>query len=47
MADEDRKDGEGLTIVDDCEKCEQKELCPIYMGQSCLLVKDRSIIGSD
>lgn len=20
-----------------CEGCEQKELCPVYMGQNCLL----------
>ena len=26
-----------LAIVDDCERCEQKELCPIYMGEHCLL----------
>lgn len=26
-----------------CEKCEQKELCPVYMGQSCLLVQDHEV----
>ena len=28
-------------IIDDCERCMQKELCPVYMGQSCLLVNER------
>ena len=28
-----------MKIIDDCEGCEQKELCPVYMGQSCLLVR--------
>ena len=23
-----------------CESCENKELCPVYTGQSCLLVKE-------
>ena len=28
-------------IIDDCEECIQKELGPVYMGQSCLLVNER------
>ncbi len=27
-------------VENDCDKCENKELCPVYMGQSCLLVKE-------
>ena len=27
-------------IENDCELCENKELCPVYMGQSCLLAKE-------
>lgn len=23
-----------------CEDCENKEFCPVYMGQNCLLVKE-------
>lgn len=28
-------------ITDDCDECVQKELCPVYMGQECLLVRER------
>lgn len=41
MAAENRHSQEKQLITNDCEACEQKELCPVYMGQSCLLVKER------
>lgn len=25
-----------------CDECDQKELCPVYMGQECLLVKEHN-----
>ena len=28
-----------VEIENTCEACEQKELCPVYRGQGCLLVK--------
>lgn len=40
MAAENRNGQEEL-IINDCEVCEQKELCPVYMGQSCRLVEER------
>ena len=42
MAGEDRTDGEELTAENVCESCDQKDLCPVYMGQGCLLVQERS-----
>ena len=41
MAGEDRTDGEELTAENVFESCDQKELCPVYMGQGCLLVQER------
>lgn len=32
--------GTCMAVVDDCEKCEQKELCPVYSGDHCLLVQE-------
>lgn len=42
MADKDSENGEVLNISDDCEMCEQKEYCPVYMGQYCLLTANRA-----
>lgn len=38
-----------LKIENLCEQCENKELCPVYMGQSCLLVQEQiqSIFGEN
>lgn len=40
-----------MRIIDDCEACDQKELCALYIGSHCLLVKahgeELGIIGSD
>lgn len=41
MAGKDTQDG-SLTVVNVCEMCENRELCPVYMGQSCLLTKEHS-----
>jgi len=27
-------------IIEPCDSCDNKELCPVYMGQNCLLVKE-------
>ena len=38
-------------IENTCESCIQKELCPVYMGEHCSLVREHEeevgIIGSD
>lgn len=33
--------------VNPCEECEQRELCPVYMGQSCLLVNQRKLADTE
>ena len=38
MAEKDAENGE-IGIMDDCIGCDNRELCPVYMGQSCLLVQ--------
>lgn len=42
MADENC--GSEKEIINPCEECPQKELCPVYMGQSCLLIKEHDDI---
>lgn len=32
--------GQTGMAMNDCEACDNKELCPVYMGRSCLLVKE-------
>ena len=34
------KNGDSSETVNTCEACENKELCPVYMGQGCLLVQE-------
>jgi len=40
MASENRDSKEEQLIGNVCESCGQKELCPVYLGQSCLLVQE-------
>ena len=46
MAERDEHVGDpgkaGVDIENVCEACDQKELCPVYMGQGCLLVQERN-----
>ena len=34
----DKNSGSPQEITDPCEQCIQKELCPVYMGEYCILV---------
>lgn len=34
--------GQTGMAINTCEACENKEFCPVYMGQNCLLVKEHN-----